>query len=282
MRRPPGSWSRPTAATRPCRPCCSPTGRWRQTRPWTRSRSASSAEVGSSSISGTGARYEPVSVPALVGRLVEGVPDPAGHGRSAGHAVRVGIDAAVVDDGRGLADALTKALAEQGLPVLRVRQAGFLRPRSIRLELGADDPDAAWERWYDDAGLRREVLDPLGPDGAMTWVQTLWAAAADRASRAPRRPTAPGTVVVLDGRFLLRWELADAIDLAVHLQTSAAAQTRRTADEAERQRLLPSWQRYLEETDPAGRVLSGAAPGVVVRYEDPRHPALVSVAAQPG
>jgi len=231
---------------------------------------------------GAGRRYEPLSVPALVSRLVDVVLDQSADARWGGHGVRVGVDAAVVDDGRELADAVAAALADHGLPVARVRQEGFLRPRSIRLELGADDPDAAWERWYDDAGLRREVLDPLGPGGAMTWVETLWDAGADRASRAPRRPAAPGTVVVLDGRFLLRWELADAIDLAVHLQTSAAAQARRTPDEPERLRLLPSWQRYLDETDPMGRVLSGSVAGVVVRYEDPRRPALVSAPAHPG
>jgi hypothetical protein len=86
-------------------------------------------------------------------------------------------------------------------------------------------------------------------------------------------------VAVLNGRFLLRWELADAVDLVLHLQTSAAAQSRRIADAVERERLLPSWQRYLDETDPVGRVLCGAAPGFVVRHEDPRHPALVQRAA---
>jgi hypothetical protein len=232
--------------------------------------------ISSSPASPSGARFEPVSVAALVGRLVGTVLDRSADARSAGHGVRVAVDAAVTDDGRELADAVAGALADRGLPVARVRQEGFQRPRSIRLELGADDPDAAWERWYDDAGLRREVLDPLGPAGTMTWVETLWDAGADRASRAPRRPAAPGTVAVVDGRFLLRWELADAFDLAVHLQTSAAAQARRTPDDAERQRLVSSWRRYLDETDPAGRVLSGAASGVVVRYEDPRHPALVS------
>jgi hypothetical protein len=222
-----------------------------------------------------------VSVPALVGRLVEGVLDRSAEARSAGSAVRVGVDAPVVDDGSDLADALAETLAGRGLPVARVRQLGFLRPRSIRLEYGADDPDAAWERWYDDAGLRREVLDPLGPSGAMTWVESLWDADADRASRAPRRPAAPGAVAVVDGRFLLRWELADAFDLVVHLQTSEAAQARRTADDADRRRLLPSWRRYLDETDPAGRLLTGAASGVVVRYEDPRRPALVSPSGSP-
>ena len=227
-------------------------------------------------------RYEPVSVPVLVGHLVDAVLDPAAQARADGHGVRLAVDTAVVEDGRVLADALAAGLADRGVPVARVSQGGFLRPRSLRLELGEDDPDAAWERWYDDSGLRREVLDRLGPGGSMTWVESLWDADADRASRAPRRPAAPGTVAVLDGRFLLRWELADAVDLAVHLQTSPAAQARRIGDAAERERVLPSWQRYLDETDPAGRLLSGAACGVVVRHEDPRHPAVVRPAGAPG
>jgi hypothetical protein len=211
-------------------------------------------------------------VQRVVGRVLE----QAAAARSAGHAVRLGVDSAVVEDGARLADAVAADLVRRGLPVARVRQQGFLRPRSIRLEYGSADPDAAWERWYDDAGLRREVLDPLGPGGAGTWVESLWDPAVDRASRAPRRAAAPGTVAVLDGRFLLRWELADALDAVVHLQTSPAAQTRRTGDAEDRERLLPSWQRYLDETDPAGRLLSAAAAGVVVRYEDPGHPAVVA------
>jgi hypothetical protein len=220
-------------------------------------------------------RYEPVTTTALAGRVADAVLDLAAAARAAGHGVRLGVDSAVVADGGALADEVAGTLAAHGLAVARVRQQDFLRPRSIRLEHGGDDPDAAWERWYDDAGLRREVLDPLGPGGGQTWVESLWDAAADRASRAPRRPAPAGTVAVVDGRFLLRWELADAFDLAVHLQTSSAAQTRRTPDAEERARLLPSWQRYLDETDPDGRVLSGGAPGFVVRYEDRRRPAVV-------
>jgi hypothetical protein len=220
-------------------------------------------------------RYDPVSVPALVDRVASGVLDRAAAAREAGHGVRLAVDGAVGADGHVLADEVAAALVGRGLPVARVRQDAFLRPRSIRLELGADDPDAAWERWYDDSALRREVLDPLGPGGAMTWLESLWDADADRATRAPRQPAPPGTVAVVDGRFLLRWELADAVDVAVHLQTSVAAQTRRIADPLERERVLPSWQRYLDETDPAGRVLSGLVAGVVVRLEDPRRPALV-------
>lgn len=164
-------------------------------------------------------------------------------------------------DGARLADDVAGLLRTAGLAVLRASREAFVRPRSIRLEHGAD-PDAPWERWYDDAGLRRELLDPLGPRGSMQAARSLWDARTDRATREPRREAPPGAVAVVDGPFLLRWELADAFDLVVHLQTSAAAIARRGGPG-------PSWARYLDEVDPAARAW------LVVRHDDPRHPAVV-------
>jgi hypothetical protein len=185
------------------------------------------------------------------------------------YGVRLGVDGALPGDTRPVADAVAAAVSAAGRPVARVSREDFLRPRSVRVELGADDPDAGWERWYDDSAVRREVLEPLGPGGSMHWLPDLWDAAQDRATRASRRPAAPGTVVVVDGPFLLRWELADAFDHVVHLDVSGAALARR-CDEAHLTRVAGSWARYVEETAPAER-----AP-YVVRLEDPRHPALVS------
>jgi hypothetical protein len=190
------------------------------------------------------------------------------------HGVRLGIDGALDADSGPLADLVAEQVAAAGRPVAMVRRADFVRPRSVRLELGADDPDAGWERWYDDGALRREVLDPLGVEAAgsgsaMTWLPALWDAERDRSLRADRQVAAPGTVVLVSGPYLLRWELADAFDLVVHLDVSAAALTRRS-DPAELARLAGSWARYVEETAPAGRA------AYVVRLEDPRHPALVT------
>jgi hypothetical protein len=77
-------------------------------------------------------------------------------------------------------------------------------------------------------------------------------------------------VLVLAGRFLLRPDLADALDLVVHLQTSPDAQRRRLTDDDERARAVPAWQRYLRECDPA------SAADLVVRHDHPRRPALVT------
>jgi hypothetical protein len=183
-------------------------------------------------------------------------------------ALRLGVDGAVPGDRSVLADAVGERLAAEGAPVLRASFEDFLRPRSVRLEHGRSDPDAGYEGWYDWAAVLREVLDPLGPGGSGQWLPALWDAAADRATRMPRRSAPAGAVLVLEGPFLLRWELSGAFDAVVHLQTSPAAQRRRLPPQ-DADRVVGAWERYLAETDPASRA------DVLVRCEDPAHPALV-------
>jgi hypothetical protein len=207
--------------------------------------------------------------PVSPGVLADEVADRALVVLASGRAcARVGVDAAVPEDARVLADLVAGRLREHGRAVLRVSAAGFLRPRSVRLEHGARDPDTGYERWYDHLALRREVLDPLGPDGDLTWLPSLWDAERDRATRAAREPAAAGSVLVVDGTFLLRWETADALDVGVLLLAGDAALARRLpADDVER--VTGAWRRYLEETWPDQRA------DVVVRAEHPDRPAVV-------
>ena len=53
-----------------------------------------------------------------------------------------------------------------GRPAVRISTGDFLRPASVRLEFGRTDPDAYYDGWVDEAGLRREVLDPTEPGGS--------------------------------------------------------------------------------------------------------------------
>lgn len=186
--------------------------------------------------------------------------------------VRLGVDGAVPSDRALVADALAALLADAARPVLRVSAEDFLRPRSVRLESGPDDPDAGYEAWYDTWALLREVLDPLAPGGPGRWLPTLWDTARDRATRAPRLDAPPGAVLVLDGPFLLRWELSGAFDAVAHLSTSPAAIARR-CPAPERRRVAGAWARYVDETTPAERA------EVLARAEDPRRPALVVASA---
>jgi hypothetical protein len=179
--------------------------------------------------------------------------------------VRVALDGAAAAEPGRLAEELIGPLRLRGRPALRVSAGDFLRPASLRLEFGRTDPDVYYDEWLDVGGLVREVLGPLEPGGGGKVLPALWDAARDRASRAEYAALAPGGVLLLDGPLLLGRGLP--FELAVHLWLSPAALARRTPpDEAW---TLPAYERYEREADPL------SAADIVVRTDDPRHPALV-------
>jgi hypothetical protein len=180
--------------------------------------------------------------------------------------VRVAIDGPPWS-GLDLASPTVDALAAWSRTAIVVRAGDYLRPASLRLERGRDDPDAFYEEWIDTTGLRREVLEPAGPDGSRLVLPSLWDAARDRASRADYHELPSDGVVIVDGWFLLG--AADlAFDLTVHVALSRAARARRVpADDAARE--LPAYDRYDAQVRPAERA------DIVVRADDPRHPAAI-------
>lgn len=182
-----------------------------------------------------------------------------------GARVRVAVDGAPAADPGRLAEALVDPLRIRGRAARHVPAGGFLRPASVRLEFGRTNPDAFYDGWLDEAGLRREVLDPLGPGGTGQVLPSLWDPVRDRATRAPYVPVPPGGVVLVSGALLLGAGLP--FDLTVHCVLSSAALARRTP--AAEEWTLPAYARYAEEVDPASFA------DVVVRLDDPRHPAVV-------
>ncbi|MFE2499048.1 uridine kinase [Streptomyces scopuliridis] len=177
--------------------------------------------------------------------------------------LRVAIDGAPAAGTRERADALAGTLRVRGRSVLVVGTGGFLRPASLRYEYGREDPESYYSGWFDTGALWREVFGPLEPGGTGRVLPDLWDPATDRATRSPHSELAPGGVLVLHGPLLLgHWF---PFDLTVHLRLSPAALLRRT-DEGERW-TLPAFERYEREVDPA------EAADVVVRTDDPRHPA---------
>jgi len=181
------------------------------------------------------------------------------------HPVRVAIDGPPWS-GLELSEHVVDALASWSRPATVVRAADYLRPASLRLERGRDDPDAFYDEWIDVAALRREVVDPAGPDGSGLVLPSLWDAARDRASRADYLAVPARGVVIVDGWFLLRGDLS--FDATVHIALSPAARARRVPP-ADAARELPAYDRYDAEARPVERA------DIVVRADDPRHPAVV-------
>ncbi|WP_155371670.1 nucleoside/nucleotide kinase family protein [Catellatospora vulcania] len=208
-------------------------------------------------------RVRPVTPDGLVDELVERIAsdaDPAGF-------LRVALDGAPAAGPDRLAEALVVPLRALGHEVLHVRTEDFLRPRSVRLEFGRTDPDSYYEGWYDEAGLRREVLDPLGPGGTGRVLPTLRDPVRDRATRAEYVSLPPGSVLLLSGDLLLGSGLP--FELAAHLVMSPAALARHTPPELAW--TLPAYARYAAEVAPQ------TFADVVVKVDDSRHPAIMSV-----
>ena len=200
---------------------------------------------------------QPIREPALLDELAERVTRFPGR-------VRVIVDGAAPTGPVALADALVGVLRLRGRPVLRVSAADFLRPASVRLEHGRTDPDELLHGWLDVAGLRREVLEPAGPDGSGQVLPRLWDSRVDRAYRAQRVELAANGVLLLAGALLLGRGLP--AELTVHLQLSAAALARRL--DPQLRWTLPAYHRYDAEHDPA-------AADVLVLADDPRRLALM-------
>jgi len=203
-------------------------------------------------------RVRPVSFGTLVEELADRLANEPGR-------VRVAIDGAPAADPDALADALVDPLRVRGRPAVRIATGDFLRPASVRLEFGRTNPDTFYAGWIDEAALRREVLDPAAPGGSGRIVTRFWDARRDRATREPYTALPPNAVLLVSGPLLLGAGLP--FDVSVHLEMSAAALDRRT--DPDLRWTLPAYARYGDEVGPASFA------DVVVRLDDPRHPALV-------
>jgi hypothetical protein len=180
-----------------------------------------------------------------------------------GHPLRVALDAPGWVELGPLTEAVRTGLRALGRPVATVHAGDFYRDASLRFEHGRTDVESFYTGWLDGAALQREVLRPLADPGGH-YLPTLRDQATNRATRS-RPATLPANgVLLVCGELLLGAGLG--FDLAVHFAVSRAARKRLVPDD--RRWTLPAFDRYDIDVDPAGLA------DVVVRYDDPQHPAV--------
>jgi hypothetical protein len=179
----------------------------------------------------------------------------------AGSPLRVAVDGPPCTDPAGFAHELIAPLQARGRSAAVVRTETFWRDASLRLEYGHTDVHAYAHDWLDADALRREVLDPLGPAGSGVYLPSLRDPATNRATRA--QPANAPDVLLVAGALLFGRGLP--FDRTVHLAAGAAARARRTpADQAW---TLPVFTDYDQNAAPLD------AADIVIRVDDPRHPA---------
>lgn len=190
-------------------------------------------------------------------------------------------------DGAGkstFADELAASLRELGREVIRVSADDFHHPRAMRYRLGRDSPAGFYRDSYDHAGLRRTLLDPLGPGGSLRYRTAILDVNSDQPLFEPEQIARPGSLLIVDGLFLHRPELRGVWDDSIVLRVDFAVSVPRGAargpgfgspdPEAESNRRYIGGNRlYFREAQPEKWA------GVVVDNNDLKAPFIVCDAA---
>ena len=204
------------------------------------------------------------------------------------HPIRVAVDGSTASGKSTIARELTEAVEAAGRPAIHLTMDGYHQPRDHRYRKGRLSAEGYYEDAYDFTAFVQRVLLPLGPDGDRKFRSRI----IDLASNEPvdEQPrTAPSdSVLIVDGSFLQRPEIADHWDCRIFVNTSfdvalsrgiardsAALGGEANARVAYRSRYHAASRLYIDAVHPAERAT------VVVDNDDLDHPTLWFAAGFP-
>jgi uridine kinase len=199
-----------------------------------------------------------------------------------GHPVRAAVDGVGASGKTRLADEIAEALERSGHPVIRAGVDGFHHPREVRHRLGPLSPRGYYADSFDYTAIISDLLLPLGPGGSLRYRTATYDFRIDAPVDAPELSAPSDAVLVFDGVFLLRPELARHWDFRIFVNASFDTTLKRAltrdvelfgTEEVVR-------ERYTERYIPGERMyLDGVRPresaDVVVENDDPADPGLV-------
>lgn len=204
------------------------------------------------------------------------------------HPLRVAVDGVTAAGKTTLAVELTTLIGDRGRPAIHLSMDGFHHPRAHRHRQGRDSAVGYYQDAYDFATFADAVLVPLGPGGDRRYRTRVIDLATDQAIREPAVDAPADAVLVVDGSFLQRPELAGLWDEVVFVDTDfAVARDRgahRDADAfggvgpAERafgNRYHAACRIYLAEVDPSAHAT------VVIGNDDIDRPVLRRIGDDP-
>jgi uridine kinase len=162
--------------------------------------------------------------------------------------VRAAVDGV---DGAGkslFADSLAAVVARHGRPVLRASVDGFHHPSVVRYRRGRGDPVGYFEDSFDLPTLLDALLLPLAPGGDGKVRLAAFDHRADAPVESELVEAPEDAVLVFDGIFSHRDELAPLWDWSLWLDVSPATSAARCAarDGTDPDPLAPTNRRYVE------------------------------------
>lgn len=136
-------------------------------------------------------------------------------------------------DGSGkttFADALASAYRETDRAAEVVHLDDYLHPRDVRYQSGRNSPEGYFLHTYDLDAFKKNVLEPLGPHGSRTIVRRFFDHRADAAVSDSPIEVSAAAIVIVEGMFLHRDELAGSWDMSVFLEVPFAVSVRRLCE----------------------------------------------------
>ena len=172
----------------------------------------------------------------------------------AGGRVVVAIDGM---DGAGkthFADDLAVALTATGRSVFRASMDDFYRSKAERHARGAESPDGYYRDSFDYSTFRRVLLEPFRLGGSTAFVTAAFDHVRDLPVQAKWRTGPKDAMLVLDGIFLNRPELAGLWNYSVWLEVTREIAEKRMLDRdgltGNAERYRGGQDLYLSEVDP--------------------------------
>lgn len=141
--------------------------------------------------------------------------------------LRVGIDGRTASGKTTLADELASALADLGATTVRTSIDGFHRPRAERYRKGRFSAEGYLDDARDWTAIRQQLLDPLGPGGSRRYVVATFDLERDVPLEPVMRDASERTILIVDGSFLQRPELAEGWDAVVFVDVPEPVAVRR-------------------------------------------------------
>ncbi len=181
------------------------------------------------------------------------------------HPVRVAIDGVDAAGKTFLADELVEPIEARARKVMRASVDGFHNPGAIRYRLGADSPEGYYRDSFNHRAILEHLLLPLGPGGNRQYYRALFDHQEDAPTSALRREAPSDAVLLFDGVFLLRPELAPFWDFSIFIEVdfhtavpravqrdlqNGAGLVEQTLTDRYMRRYVPGQQIYFQEARP--------------------------------
>lgn len=118
------------------------------------------------------------------------------------HPVRVGIDGGGAAGKTTFANELIEPLEKLGRTVIRSTIDGFHNPPEIRRKQGQFSPKGYYEDSYDYPQLKKYLLEPLGPNGNLTYKESVYNFRVNQPTNVETKTASKNSILIFEGIFL--------------------------------------------------------------------------------